>query len=101
MCLFKGFVTVGSAITHNIFPKLLELGHIRIHANDISQQLSWLKVESFRIFDLEFQTLSGGQLIKTEVQCLGEFLAKFLGDKWLLAVSRYFGHQFDNHITKL
>lgn len=54
MCLFKGFVTVGSAITHNIFPKLLELGHIRIHANDISQQLSWLKVESFRIFDLEF-----------------------------------------------
>lgn len=101
MCCFKCLITVWSAIGYNILPELFKLGHIRIHADDIDQQFSWLEVEPFRITNLKLQTFTGGQLIKTKVQCLGEFLTKLFRDEWFLTMGGNLSHQLDDHVTEL
>jgi hypothetical protein len=101
VCFFKCLITIRSTIGHDILPELFKLGHIGIHADDVNQQIFWLKVEPFRVLDFEFQTFTGGQLIKAKVQCLSEFLTKLCRNKRLLTMGGNFGHQLDDHVTEL
>lgn len=99
--LFKCIITIRSAIGYNILPELFHFGQIGIHADDICQQILGLKMEPFWVLDFEFETFSCAQLIKTKVQSLSKFLAKLFRYKRFLTMRGHFGHQLDDHVTKL
>ena len=81
--------------------ELIKFLHVRVHCDNIGQQGLGLEMESFRVLDLEFESLLRDKLVQAEVHGLSKLLAQLFRHERLRLVFGNSGHQLDNHARKL